>query len=111
MTLFMLLPLNTYAFSDSCYEKYPYSMVLAMQAELLQRGFNPGPIDGKWGFKTRRAVNDFQVATGIRHASEIKGTPNGDTLRKLFGSNFNAGKFGLTPNEAVPPVLFEKYCK
>ena len=62
LTLTVILPLDSYAFPDTCYKEYPYSMILALQNELTRQGFDPGPIDGMWGSKTRKAVNDYQRA-------------------------------------------------
>jgi peptidoglycan hydrolase-like protein with peptidoglycan-binding domain len=86
-------------------------MILVLQAELIQQGFNPGPIDGMWGSKTRKAVNNFQRAKGIRYAAEIKGMPNGETLRKLFGAKFKSDKYGLTQDDQLSQDIYEKYCK
>jgi hypothetical protein len=56
-------------------------------------------------------VNDYQRAKGIRHAAEIKGMPNGETLRKLFGNTFKPDKYGLTLDEQLPQDIYETYCK
>ncbi len=111
LALILTLPINSYAFPDSCYEEYPYSMVLVLQAELIQQGFNPGPIDGMWGSKTRKAVNSFQRAEGIRYAAETNGMPNGETLRKLFGPKFKPDSYGLILKDQLPQDIYEKYCK
>lgn len=111
LTLILILPIDSYAFPDTCYEAYPYSMILVLQAELIQQGFNPGPIDGMWGSKTRKAVNSFQRAKGIRYAAEIKGMPNGETLRKLFGAKFKPDKYGLIQDDQLSQDIYEKYCK
>jgi len=86
-------------------------MILALQAELIRQGFNPGPIDGVWGSKTRKAVNDFQRSKGIRHAAEIKGMLNGETLRKLFGTTFRPDTYGLIPDDQLLQDIYEMYCK
>ena len=43
--------------------------VREIQSALKKAGFNPGPIDGKIGPKTRKAIREFQKAKGL--------TPNG----------------------------------
>ncbi len=111
LALVLILPIDSYAFPDSCYKDYPYSMILVLQAELIQQGFSPGPIDGVWGRKTSKAVNDFQRAEGIRYAAEIKGMPNGETLRKLFGPKFKPDSYGLILDDQLPQDMYEKYCK
>ncbi|MEP1442757.1 MAG: TIGR02594 family protein [Hyphomicrobiales bacterium] len=40
--------------------------VIKLQKALLHKGFNPGPIDGKWGAKTERAVIQFKKKVGLR---------------------------------------------
>lgn len=36
-----------------------------IQSALKKAGFDPGPIDGKMGSKTRQAIKDFQKAKGL----------------------------------------------
>lgn len=40
--------------------------VMAVQARLIRLGYDPGPLDGWYGPKTRAAVEAFQKAQGIR---------------------------------------------
>jgi hypothetical protein len=42
-----------------------------IQERLNELGFNPGPIDGDWGSKTRRAMNAFLTNRGITPTQEI----------------------------------------
>ena len=41
------------------------SLVRDLQSALKHQGFNPGPIDGIYGWRTRAAVQKFQKAKGI----------------------------------------------
>ena len=52
--------------------------VFRIQKALLQRGFNPGPVDGKLGPATVKALTAFQETKGLK-----TGTLNRDTLRAL----------------------------
>jgi TPR repeat protein len=36
-----------------------------IQEALLKRGYDPGPVDGIYGAKTRKAIEDFQKAAGM----------------------------------------------
>ncbi|MDA9009027.1 peptidoglycan-binding protein [Alphaproteobacteria bacterium] len=54
------------------------SLLKRVQAALLSKGYNPGPIDGRFGSRTQAAVDRYQVANGQK--------ANGitmDTLRQL----------------------------
>ena len=86
-------------------------MVLALQAELIKRGYNLGPIDGMWNSKTRNAVIEFQRVKSIRYAAEIKGMLNGETLNELFSAKFKPDTYGLTHDEELPKDIYDKYCK
>jgi outer membrane murein-binding lipoprotein Lpp len=39
--------------------------VKQIQAALLNAGYDPGPVDGKMGKKTRQAIRDFQAAHNL----------------------------------------------
>ncbi len=41
-------------------------LVSTLQRRLAARGYDPGPIDGRFGALTARAVSDFQAAHGLR---------------------------------------------
>jgi hypothetical protein len=43
---------------------------LRIQKLLKQFGFDPGPVDGQWGPKTRRALTDFQASAGLPPTGE-----------------------------------------
>jgi len=40
--------------------------VLNVQRALIERGFNPGPLDGKMGTQTRNAIMAFQKSRGLK---------------------------------------------
>ena len=50
-----------------------------VQRELKKLGYNPGPVDGYWGKRTRNAIKDFQTTKGI----PITGNIDPQTLLKL----------------------------
>lgn len=37
-----------------------------VQGALLRAGFNPGPVDGKLGSKTKEAIKEFQATKGLK---------------------------------------------
>lgn len=43
----------------------PGNLVKQIQVELLAWGFDPGPIDGKYGRRTARAIMNFQAYRGL----------------------------------------------
>lgn len=45
--------------------------VLHVQAALAKLGLDPGPKDGSWGGKTRRALNAYRAARGLPEHSRI----------------------------------------
>jgi hypothetical protein len=54
--------------------------ILQAQSQLKQLGYNPGPIDGLWGAKTRRAVKSFQQDNSL----PATGNLDPATLRQLM---------------------------
>ncbi len=55
--------------------------VTVIQAALAAKGYDPGPIDGQMGAKTREAIRQYQAATGF----EITGNPSAALQRSLTG--------------------------
>ncbi len=41
------------------------TFVKSLQKKLITRGYDPGPVDGLWGLRTRTAVIRFQRHTGL----------------------------------------------
>ena len=111
LTLFVFLLSTADAFLESCYEEHPKNMMISVQERLLEEGFDPGPTDGQWGIKTRKAVANFQKSVGIRNAEMLNGVLNADTLRALLGEWFRPEEYGLTPKKDLPPNIFDDYCK
>lgn len=56
-------------------------MIQKVQVALVVRGYDPGPVDGKLGQKTKVALGRFQAANGL----PISGTMDLETLRRLGG--------------------------
>ncbi len=55
--------------------------VTVIQAALAAKGYDPGPIDGQIGAKTRDAIRQYQAATGF----EVTGNPSAALQRSLTG--------------------------
>jgi peptidoglycan hydrolase-like protein with peptidoglycan-binding domain len=56
------------------------SQVRMVQQKLESLGFDPGPIDGKWGPRTRLALKDFQRVKEL----EVTGRLNANTKEALL---------------------------
>ena len=54
------------------------ALLKRVQGALLARGYNPGPIDGRFGSRTQAAIDRFQVANGQKADGITM-----DTLRQL----------------------------
>ncbi len=50
---------------------YDNATVLKVQEGLQARGYNPGPLDGMWGRKTKRALKKFQHESGLPVTGKI----------------------------------------
>lgn len=66
--------------------------VRRLQELLAQRGYDPGPIDGRFGAKTYNAVIRFQGASGL----QVDGVVGPRTWAALLGTPANGGG-GTTP--------------
>ena len=77
-----------------------------VQRALQQAGFDPGPIDGQMGRRTRRALKAFQSANGLKPTGELN-TQTWEALQRAGHSALD----GQAPErlassdmpEAVPP--------
>ena len=67
------------------------------QQALMDKGFNPGPIDGKMGPKTKGAITEFQKKENMK----VTGRLDSDTKAKLNGST--ASKKADTTAPAASP--------
>ena len=63
----------------------PATTVSGVQGRLANLAFNPGPIDGKLGPQTRRALRRFQEARGLKTTGEIDESTRA-ALVAAFGS-------------------------
>jgi len=70
--------------------------VLELQRTLARDGFDPGPLDGKFGEKTERAVRAFQRANGL----SVDGVVGPQTRSALAGGIVSPAPSQPTP---VPP--------
>lgn len=75
-----------------------------IQRALVARGFNPGPLDGKPGPKTRAAVAAFQAANGLS-IDGIAGTKTLVALGLSARGFLNSQKFAAWAPSAVPNTL------
>lgn len=80
----------------------PPEVIQALQQNLADSGFNPGPIDGVMGGQTRRAVQEFQRANGLPD----DGKPGPMTLGALQSPEVQQGGFGRPPQARpdAPPL-------
>jgi mono/diheme cytochrome c family protein len=72
MVLFLLQVGISYSFAGD--------MVKRVQESLVEKGLNPGPVDGLWGPKTKRAITKFQKIQGL----PVNGKLDDATKRRLF---------------------------
>ena len=75
--------------------------VLSVQKALKAKGFDPGPLDGKMGPKTKSAIVNFQKANGLA-ADGIVGPK---TSAKLFTSSSPMSTAALTQAGALAASL------
>ena len=59
------------------------SMTRMVQEALTEKGFDPGPVDGIWGSKTKSAVMQFQESAGLTANGQIDG-PTKSSLRLVL---------------------------
>lgn len=45
-----------------------------VQQALVELGYDPGPIDGGWGGKTRSALNEYRASKGLPPSQELTGS-------------------------------------
>jgi peptidoglycan hydrolase-like protein with peptidoglycan-binding domain/tetratricopeptide (TPR) repeat protein len=84
---------TTVLYPGTGYEGAGSSKVRGLQRELRRYGFDPGPIDGRYGPLTEGAVRHFQAAHGLR----VDGIAGRQTLGELERT---AGRRG----HATPPA-------
>lgn len=50
---------------------WPANLIAEVQRRLLERGFDPGPIDGQQGPRTAAAIRSFQSANAMEPDGQI----------------------------------------
>jgi peptidoglycan hydrolase-like protein with peptidoglycan-binding domain len=63
-------------------QSFAGELVKKAQQSLVEKGLNPGPVDGLWGPKTKKAIMKFQKMQGL----VANGKLNDVTKRSLFAS-------------------------
>jgi poly(beta-D-mannuronate) lyase len=53
---------------------YEDKITTTVQEGMLRLGYDPGPIDGAWGGKTRAAMNELRAEHGLPPAQELSGS-------------------------------------
>ena len=79
VTLAALLRRSTVLYPGAGYTAQGSGQVRALQRRLREAGFSPGPIDGRYGPRTERAVARFQAAHGLG----VDGTAGPETFTGL----------------------------
>ncbi len=77
------------------------TLVKKAQESLIEKGLNPGPVDGLWGPKTERALKQFQEENGISASGKL----DKDTKDLLFSVKKEELSVEATPSE--PPAMDE----
>jgi peptidoglycan hydrolase-like protein with peptidoglycan-binding domain len=60
-------------------ERTQYHLIKVVQRKLIEKGYEPGPVDGINGPLTQEAIKDFQREQGL----EDDGVPGPETLKRL----------------------------
>jgi len=68
LTLFLVI---NFAFGLSITFAQNFNIFYRAQEKLSDLGFDPGPIDGKWGNKTEEAIKRFQKREGLRQTGQL----------------------------------------
>jgi len=69
-------------------------IIYRVQEKLIESGYNPGPLDGIWGPKTRTALNNFQQDYQLPVTDKL----NQETFQKLMQTTDEE------PKDSVDPV-------
>lgn len=77
-------------------------LVRALQRRLALRGYDPGPIDGRFGVLTARAVRHFQAAHGL----PVDGIAGPQTLARVDEARLSIHRTSphRSPKPAAPPI-------
>ncbi len=87
--LFLQIGIST-SFADS--------MTRSVQEALVEKGFDPGPVDGIWGSRTKAALMKFQESAGLAANGQV----DGDTKNSLL-----SGGSAAQPAAPAAPTLTE----
>jgi peptidoglycan hydrolase-like protein with peptidoglycan-binding domain len=74
-------------------QKPPKSLVFHVQVLLKQRGYDPGPIDGIIGTKTKQSIQAFQFAAKFPPSGLI----TTDLLQRLEADDDNEREVSVKP--------------
>jgi hypothetical protein len=92
---------------------YDNATVLKVQEELQAMGYNPGPLDGIWGKKTKRALKEFQYESGLSVTGKID-LPTKEKLGLITldkdvtePSVAKEGTKPSAPKDAIEPIVTE----
>ncbi len=88
LTAILFLTIVTLSPTPSAESVQTQSMDLVKRAQqaLADKGFDPGPADGLWGPRTKKAVTGFQESEGIPSTGELDET----TQTLLLGEGSSA---------------------
>ena len=75
----------------------PRHLVMAVQKRLTELGYDPGPVDGVGGQKTRAAIKAFQRLTRLPTTGEVS-----EGLLKKFNAQVKVAE--AEPTQSPPPV-------
>jgi len=67
-------------------------MTRTVQKALVEKGFDPGPVDGIWGSKTKAAVMKFQESAGLTANGEVD-----DATKSGLLSSMSAAPSAVSP--------------
>ncbi len=67
-------------------------MTRTVQEALVEKGFDPGPVDGIWGSKTKAAVMKFQESAGLTANGEVD-----DATKSGLLSSMSAAPSAVSP--------------
>lgn len=76
------------------------SMTRMVQEALTEKGFDPGPIDGMWGSRTKAAVMEFQESAGLSANGQIDGPTKSSLLGGAGASKSTAKSVSMPTTPA-----------
>lgn len=74
-----------------------------LQKQLVAWGYNPGPVDGRWGPRTKAAIAKFQGDHGL----EPDGGVNEELVIKLWCKDSGLAVGQLPPRDILYDAVFE----